>query len=356
MSIFMDSREGFEKVGASPGTVTYVGKERREKVKITLIDYSESKFLEQEITKIEDLSPYQQSSTITWVDVSGVHNTNIIEEIGEKFSLHPLTLEDIANTTQRPKIDEYEEYLFLELKIPYYKDATRAITVEQISLVVGEKFVISFQEKEEDILEPLRYRIRNAKGKIRKLGSDYLAYAIIDSIIDHYFVILEQFDEDIAVIEQELMEQTRPEILNTIYKLKRELIFLHKSIWPVREVVGNLQRGGYKLIGESLTPYLRDLYDHTIQTVETLETFRDTFSGMLELYLSSVSNKLNEVMKVLTIFAAIFIPLTFIAGVYGMNFKYMPELGWRWGYLLVWGVMGAVVLVMVGYFKKNKWM
>ena len=347
--------KALEHVGTSPGTVSYVGKERREKVRINVLDYSEQKFLEKEITKIEELLPYKKSSTITWVDITGVHDTKIIEEIGERFNLHPLTLEDIANTTQRPKIDEYEEYLFIELKIPYYEETTRKITVEQVSLVVGEKFVVSFQEKEEDILEPLRYRIRNAKGKIRQAGSAYLAYAIIDTIVDHYFVILEQVDEDIAEIEQQLIKHARPEILNIIYKLKRELIFLHRSIWPTREVVGNLQRGGYKLIDESLTPYLRDMYDHAIQAVETLETLKEMVSGMLELYLSSVSNKLNEVMKVLTIFAAIFIPLTFIVGVYGMNFKYMPEIGWRWGYFVTWGVMIAIVVIMLGYFKRNRW-
>jgi magnesium transporter len=350
--LFPRSSDG---VGASPGTISYVGKKRAERVKINLIDYDEAKLTEKNLAEVEEALAYKKKKSVTWLNITGVHNTKIVEAVGEKFELHPLILEDITNTTQRPKIDEYDDYLFVVLKMSYFDKETKDIIVEQLSMVINEDYVITFQERAMDILEPLRERIRANKGKIRKLGTDYLAYVIIDSIVDHYFTILEELGEEIENIEEALIIKARPHTLNHIYKLKRELIFLRKSIWPMREVVSNMQRGDYPLIKKTTIIFLRDAYDHTIQVVETIETFRDMVSGLLDLYLSNVSNHMNEIMKVLTIFSTIFIPLTFITGVYGMNFDNMPELRTEYGYFILWGVFVVLTIGMFVYFRKKKW-
>ena len=339
-----------------PGTVSYVGKKRETPVKLHILDYNETDYTEKNINSVKESLPFKEGPTVTWLNISGVHDTKIIEDVGEHFHIHPLVLEDIANTTQRPKFEEYDNYLFVILKMAYFQKNTNEVVLEQISLLIGTDYVISFQEKEGDVLEGLRARIRNNKGRVRKLGSDYLAYGILDMIIDNYFLVLEQIGEQIESLEEKLMHVADQEMLNSIYHLKQELLFLRKSIWPIREVVSGIQRAEHNLIQESTIVYLRDVYDHTIQVVETVETFRDMTSGMLDLYLSTISNRMNEVMKVLTIFAAIFIPLTFIVGVYGMNFDFMPELHWELGYYGIWGIMLTVILGMIIYFKKKKWL
>ena len=343
-------------VGASPGTISYVGRQRHEKVAIDLFDYNSDEITEKRLSNIDKALAYKEKDSVTWINITGVHDITLIEEVGRKFDLHPLILEDVTNTTQRPKIEDYGDYLFIVLKMAYFDNEQKDIIIEQVSLIFNSDYVITFQEKEADILDPLRERIRGDKGRIRKYGADYLFYGIIDSIIDHYFIILEQVGEELELIEEGLISNPNRETLNRIYKLKRELIFLRKSIWPMREVVSNLQRSGYSLIKKTTGIFLRDVYDHTVQVVETIETFRDMVSGMLDLYLTNVSNRMNEIMKVLTIFASIFIPLTFIVGVYGMNFKYMPELSWKWGYAGIWGVLITVGGGLMLYFKKKKWL
>jgi magnesium transporter len=288
--------------------------------------------------------------------LDGIHQVEILEQLGECMGVHPLVLEDILNTDQRPKLEDFDDYLFIVLKMSHYDDQNGEMEVEQISLILGPNYVVSFQERPGDVFDPIRERITNGRGRIRKLGADYLAYALIDAIVDHYFVVLEQIGEKIEFLEEELITDPTPETLQTIHNLKREMIFLRKSVWPLREVVGGLERRESPLIGESIAVYLRDVYDHTIQVIDTLETFRDMISGMLDIYLSSVSNRMNEVMKVLTIIATIFIPLTLIAGIYGMNFKHMPELEQPWGYPVVWGVMLATAIVMLIYFRRKKWL
>jgi magnesium transporter len=271
--------------------------------------------------------------------------------------LHPLVLEDILTTDQRPKMEDYDEYLYIVLRMLYYNDDhDDEVTTEQMSLILGMNFVLSFQERESDIFTPIIERMRNGKGRLRRMGADYLAYALMDSIVDHYFVILEKLGEKIEYLEDQLVVQATPATLQQIHGLKREMIFLRKSVWPLREVVGRMERGGSPLIRESTLVYLRDIYDHTIQVMDTIETFRDILSGMLDIYLSSISNRMNAVMKVLTVIATIFMPLTFIAGVYGMNFKYMPELEWHWGYPAIWGLMVTIALFMLYFFKKKKWL
>ncbi len=339
-----------------PGTVTYVGKEREIPVKLHILDYDETNFTEKDLVSISESLPFKDSPSVTWLNITGVHDEKVIHEIGETFKIHPLVLEDIANTTHRPKVEEHDNYLFVIIKMAYYNVDTSEVVMEQVSLLVGKNYVISLQEKEGDILESLRERIRNNKGKIRKLGSDYLMYGIMDTVVDHYFSVLEHIGEEIEEIEEQLMHSATQQLLQRIYALKQELVYLRKSIWPMREVVSTIQRTEYDLVKQDTFIYFRDVYDHTVQLVETVETFRDMSSGMLDLYLSTVSNKMNEVMKVLTIFAAIFIPLTFIAGVYGMNFEFMPELKWKLAYPVWWACIIILTVSMLIYFKKKKWL
>ncbi len=293
---------------------------------------------------------------VNWINIDGLHQIEVLEKLGECYGFHPLVLEDILNTDQRPKMEDSGDYLYIVLRMLNYNDKSSEIETEQVSLILGPNFVFSFQEKEEDVFDPVRERIRNNKGRIRKMGADYLAYALLDSIVDNYFTIMEKLGETIEFLEEELVTQPVPETLQTIHQLKRELIFLRKAVWPLREVISGLERGELVLIKETTRVYLRDVYDHTIQVIDTIETFRDMISGMLDIYLSSVSNRLNSVMKVLTIIATIFMPLTFIAGIYGMNFKFMPELEWRWGYPMVWVLVIFISVFMLIYFKKKRWL
>jgi magnesium transporter len=344
------------KIGLAPGSLVYTNKQKMEKTKITIIDYDEKSLKEKEAKSVEECFPFRKTSTVTWINIDGLHEVDSIEKIGRHFDLHSLVLEDIVNTSQRPKLEDFKDYIFIVLKMLSYDEGKKEVRAEQISIIIGSNFVISFQEVQGDVFNAIRERIRNSIGKIRKMGPDYLAYALLDAIVDNYFIILEKLGEDIEDIEDTLVKDPNPEIMHRIHYLKRETIFLRKSVWPLREVISALEREETSLIKETTGIYLRDVYDHTIRVIETVETFRDLVSGMLDIYLSSISNKMNNVMKVLTIIATIFIPLTFIAGIYGMNFKYMPELGWRWSYPLVWAVMISIAIFMILYFKDKKWL
>ena len=293
---------------------------------------------------------------VTWLDIDGVHQAEILEAVGAQVNLHPLVIEDIHNTYQRPKVEDYEEYLYIVLKMISWDEDSKEILGEQVSLILGQNYVLSFKEDPGDIFDPIRQRLREGKGRIRKMGADYLAYALLDQVVDHYFLVLENLGEQIEDLEEELVTNPDASTLQTIHHLKRELIFLRKSVWPLREAISSLERGESPLFQSETLVYLRDVYDHTIQVIDTIETFRDMVSGMLDIYLSSISNRMNEVMKVLTIIATIFIPLTFIAGVYGMNFVNMPELQWPGGYFMVWGVMIVIFIGMLIFFKRKKWL
>jgi magnesium transporter len=344
------------KVGLPPGTPVFVGEKKAESTRITLLDYDEARFEEKAIQTVEDCFPCKDSPTVSWINVDGVHDVDLIGKLADKFEIHPLTLEDIVNTQQRPKFEDYDKYLYFVLKMLIYDDATHEIQTEQVSLVLGPNYVVSFQEKPGDIFDHVRERIRTAKGRIRKMGTDYLAYSLIDAVVDHYFLILEKSGERIEELEDKVVLSPQPTTLQEIHRMKREMILLRRSVWPLREVIGALERGESRLIDKSTRPFLRDLYDHTIQVIDTVETYRDMLSGMHDTYLSSISNRMNEIMKVLTIIATIFIPLTFIAGIYGMNFAFMPELKWRWAYFAVLGIMAAVAAGMLVYFRRKKWL
>jgi len=343
-----------KKAGLPPGTLIHIGERKTEKTRITIIDYDETQFEEKQAKSIEECFPFKDKPTVTWINIDGIHQVEIIEKLGSHFGLHPLLLEDILNTEQRPKMEDFGDYIFVVLKMLYHDEAE--IEAEQVSLILGSNFVISLQEREGDVFDPIRERIRKGKGRIRKAGADYLAYALLDAIVDNCFLILETLGERIEDTEQQLAANPIPETLQLIRKLKKGMIFLRKAIWPLREVVSGLERCESVLIHESTGAYLRDVYDHTIQVIDTVESFRDMVSGMLDIYLSSISNKMNEVMKVLTIFAAIFIPLTFVAGIYGMNFQFMPELGWQWGYPMILIVMASIAAGMLNYFRRKRWL
>jgi magnesium transporter len=345
-----------QKAGLPPGTLVHVGEKRAETIRITYMDYDEHRFEEKQAAKIEDCFEFKATPTVTWINIDGLHDIETIEKIGGHFDLHPLILEDILNTNQRPKFEDLGEYVFSVLKMLSYDEKARSIQSEQVSIVLGANFVISFQESTGDVFEQIRDRIRNAKGRIRKMGCDYLAYCLIDAVVDNYFSILEKIGERIEALEEDLVSDPTTATLQLIHSLKGELLSLRRSVWPLRELINGLQRGESRLIRKTTGVYLRDVYDHTIQVIDTVEGLRDTVAGMLDIYLSSISNRMNAIMKVLTVIATIFIPLTFVAGIYGMNFKYMPELQWKWGYPAVWAVICAVVIGMVAYFKRKKWL
>lgn len=343
-----------KKTGLLPGSLVYIGKPYAEKSKITLIRYNETLYSEEEISSLASLGTQKEEDIITWITVDGLQDTAMLEELGNIYGLHPLVMEDILNTDQRPKMEDYGDYLYFVLR-NFSEGSNGYLISEQISIILGKNFVLSFREKESAIFEPIQARLAGNKGRIRKAGADYLLHAIIDNIVDNYFISMEALEEEIESLEDELVKKAPPATLGKIHSLKRKLIFIRKSLSPLREAISALERSDSLLVSESTEIYFKDIFDHVIAIIDSVETFRDMLSGMLDIYLSTVSNRLNEVMKVLTIIATIFMPLTFIAGIYGMNFKYMPELEWRWGYFAVWGVMLAVALSMIYYFKKKKW-
>ncbi|MFW6081484.1 MAG: magnesium/cobalt transporter CorA [Desulfosalsimonas sp.] len=352
----MQAEGAGRKYGMAPGSLVYIGDEKRAPITVNIMDYSEKGLTETEVDDLSACRDYASRDTVTWINISGVHDPAMIEELGRIFNLHPLLLEDILNTGTRPKIDDYDDLLFVVLKMVDYDPKIREIEHEQVSLVIKEGVVISLQEREGDVFDPVRARIRKTKGRIRRSGADYLAYALIDMIVDHYFTILEQVGEQIEALQDEVTEVQDKETIKDIHRFKHQIIYLRKTLWPVREIITNLLREESPVIGNDVRLYLRDVYDHTIQAVDTVEAQRDILAGVLDIYLTGVSNKMNEVMKVLTIIATIFIPLTFLAGIYGMNFEYMPELGWPYAYPVMWGVFIVIFAGMIWWFKRIKWL
>jgi magnesium transporter len=340
-----------------------------ERPKITIIDYDEQHYHEAEVKEVDECFRFKDQPTVTWINIDGLHQMDVLEKLGSCYGIHPLVLEDIL-TDQRPKIEDYDDYIFIVLKMLYYDEegdkkgegeddeddlGDTNLDMDQVSMILGPNFIISFKEKEVDVFNPLRDRLRMAKGKIRKQGADYLAYSMIDSIVDHYFLIMEKLGDHFEELEDSVVSDPEPGVLPAIYNLKRDMLFLRKSVWPLREAISKMQRSDSPLVSEPIKIYLRDVYDHTIQVIENIETFRDMSASLLETYLSSLSNKLNEVIKLLTIISTIFIPLTFLAGLYGMNFRFMPELESPLGYPAVLILMLMVVVTMMVYFRKKEW-
>ena len=349
-------KKASKKTGQSPGTLIHVGEQKVEKARIFLMNYDQNRLEEKELKRIEESFAYKDTPPVSWINIDGLHEVEVIEKIGTHFNIHPLTLEDIVNTGQRPKVEDFEDYIYLVFKMLKIDESANHLASEQVSLILGPHFLISFQETGGDVFNFVRERLRKGRIHIRKSGPDYLAYALIDAVVDHYFLILEKIGEKIEHFEEQLHVQPTPEILQAIHDLKRELIYFRKQAWPIREVLSTWQKTESAIIQEANKIFLRDVYDHTIQVIDTIESFRDIISGMTDLYLSTVSNKMNEVMKVLTIIATIFIPMTFVAGIYGMNFKYMPELEWKWSYPILGLVLILIFFGMMFYFKRKKWL
>jgi magnesium transporter len=345
------------KIGMSPGTLIPPIDGRTGPTKISAFHYNDVDLTENSpVPNIESVLPAKDVPGVTWIDIDGIHDTKLIEQVGAHFGFHPLVLEDIVTPDQRPKLEDYGDYLFVTLKMLTLQQGETEVKIEEISILCGANYVVTFQETEGDCFEPVRERIRRGKEKLRKAGPDYLMYALIDAIVDNYFAVLEVLGERFESLQEIVITVPEPSTLQTIHRLKNELLYLRKSVWPLRDVVTGLQRSESPLISRSTEIYLRDVHDHTIQVIDTIETFRDMLSSMLDIYLSSVSNRMNAVMKVLTIIATIFIPLTFIAGVYGMNFEFMPELHWRWGYPLIMFFMFSMGTGMLVWFHRKRWL
>ncbi|PWK18526.1 magnesium/cobalt transporter CorA [Xanthomarina spongicola] len=340
----------------SPSSIVYTGENPTEKLFIDAFDYSSDSINELELKSIEDTFSFKQTKSNTWININGLNHIQDIEKIGKHYNLHPLIIADIANTSQRPKIDVYDDYIFVVLKMLYY-DENEDIKIEQISLVLGSNYVLTFQEIEGDVFDNVRERLRLANGRIRTLGSDYLLYALIDAIVDHYYIVSETMGNKIEDLEDLLFHgQIKEDLSLQILNLKKEVLKIRRSIFPIREIISRIEKNEHVLIDKKTIQYYKDIYDHIIQLSDSIDIYREMIWSLMDMYMTTISNKMNEVMKVLTIMATIFIPLTFIAGIYGMNFDNMPELNYKYSYFILWAIMIVIFLGMIYYFKRKKWL
>ncbi len=342
------------KAGLPPGTVVHIGEKRAETTRIALLCYNAETYEEREVRTIEELAGVRGRG-VTWVHVTGVHDVELLARLGELFGLHPLVREDISNTDQRPKLEDYGDYVYIVVKLLHDGVSGSETRAEQVSIVLGADFVLSFEEAEPTAFEPVRERIRRARGQIRALGADFLAYALLDAVVDNYFLVLERFGERIEQLQEQLLVKAAHNSEVTLHQMRREMVLLRKTVWPLREVIGTLERGGSALFRRDTWVYLRDVYDHVIHMIDTLETFHEILTYTLDIHLLNATNRLNEVIKVLTVIATLFIPPTLIASIYGMNFRHMPELGWVWGYPLALALMLGAVVGMLVYFRRKRW-
>ncbi len=346
-----------KQIGLPPGTLVYTGEKRTEPISIKLFEYDKDTFSERNINDITEIKTSLENDKVSWILVDGVHNIELMEKFQNYFNIHPLAMEDIVHTTQRPKAEEYQEQLFIVLRMFLFEEDSGNLKNEQVSFILGKNYLLTFLEDPGDVFNPVRERIRKDGTKLRNNGADFLAYALIDAVVDSYFHILEKLGEEIEEIEDRLVANPTREDLQAVHQMRRNMILLRKSVWPLREVISHLQRNEINLINSSTQIYIRDLYDHIIQIMDTIESYRDMIVGMLDVYLSSTSNKLNEVMKFLTIISTLFIPLTFLAGVYGMNFHYFPELEIRWMYPWGFWIISSMISVgMIFFFKRKNWL
>jgi magnesium transporter len=342
-------------VGLPPGSVVFVGEKKAEAVQFSVLDYTADRLKEAQLSSADEVLPYRDSPTTTWINVSGVHDEAAIRTIGDHFGLHPLIQEDIVHTGQRPKLETYDDHVYVVSKMLYHDDEENHLHAEQVSFVLGGSYLISFQEDPGDVFDPVRTRLRQGRGRIRGAGTDYLTYALLDVIVDHYFVILEELGGRTEEIEDEVLDDPTPETQERINDLRRDLIFTRRMTWPKRELLSQLQRLDSPLWSEETRPFVRDTYDHAVQVLDLVESLRDVVGGLTDLYMTSLSNRMNEIMKVLTIIGTIFIPLTFVAGIYGMNFEYMPELTVWYGYPVAMTAMAAIAAVLLLYFRRKEW-
>jgi magnesium transporter len=343
------------KIGLAPGSIVYIGSNPEQKVSIDLIDYNSDAISFKKIKNLEECLNYAGNNNVTWINATGLSDISFIQQVGKTFDLHRLLLEDVVNTKHRPKLDEYPDFVYIILKMLYYNEEDE-LEVEHLNLLMSKKYVLTLQEISTDVFGPLRKRIEEASGRIRHRGTDYLTFAIMDSIIDHYFLIIERIGEKIIDLENKLFDGAEQDtIVRDIQNLKHEVIKVRRAIFPIREVVSRFEKLGDEVVEPETQPYARDLYDNTIQVIEAIESFRDSVNSLMDMHMNNISNNMNNVMKVLTIIATMFIPLTFIAGVYGMNFEYIPELKWHFGYLAFWVLIVVLIVLMMVYFRRKKW-
>lgn len=344
------------KVGLAPGALIHLGERKTEQAAIALIEYGDAGLTEHQFTSLAASQAYQPQLPVLWLNVHGLHEPEVMAEIGRRFKLHPLVLEDILNTNQRPKIDDYGDYLFIIARFFEIDAESHEISSDQVSLVLGRNFVLSFQERPSGRFDPVRERLRQDRGQIRKLGADYLAYSLLDAIVDRYFTILEDIGERTEELEDLMLERPKPGSLQAVHQLKRETLTLRRSIWPLREVINSLTRDDNRFFSPETRPYLRDVYDHTVHAIESLEANRDVIAGMLDIYLSAVSNRVNQEVRALTVVAIIFMPATLISGIFGMNFKTMPLLDLPTGFLIAIGLMAMVATTLSIVFWRRRWL
>jgi magnesium transporter len=341
--------------GLPPGELIHLGERKTKHVRISVFDYNEKSLLEKDISDLSEVSEYLGKKSVTWLNINGLHEIKHIEAVGKIFNVHSLVLEDVLNTNQRPKVEEFDDYLYVVVKMLSGNADGNGIDTEQVSLILGKNYVISLQEKEGDLFDPVRDRIRTMKGRIRKMGADFLMYSLVDAIVDHYFFILENIGTRINDLEEIVLSDPTPVTLQQIHKLKRDVIYLRKTIWPTRDMTMYLPQMPSSLISDDISIFLRDLYDHVMRVNEAIETYRDMITAVLDIYLTTINNRMNEVMKVLTIISTIFIPLSFFAGIYGMNFDFMPELHYKWGYYILLFAMMCIAGAMMLFFRKKRW-
>ena len=359
--LFLRRPKSTKALNQVPGTVTYIGRKESAETRLEVIDYNKESFERHISTNPEDAFNFEDDDKNTWININGLSNTREIEKLGKYYDLHPLILEDIVNTNQRPKVDEFQDYIFLVVKMLYYpKDSAQkangTLVNEHISIVVGKDYLLTFQEADGDVFEGIRDRLANAKGRIRNHGTDYLLFSLLDAIIDQYFEVIDSIGDKIELLEDKLFQaQPSDDITYDIQELKRAILRIRRAVFPLREVLSRLEKIDNDIIDDKIGNYFRDLYDHIIQVSENIDIYREMTWGLMDMYMTTISNKMNEVMKVLTIIATIFIPLTFIAGIYGMNFQNMPELEWEYSYFVLLGIMIFIFIMMIYYFRRKKW-
>jgi len=345
-----------KKVGIAPGELIHVGERKVENTRIRAMDYSPDHLDEKLLDQVDDCFPFKETETVSWVNIDGLHETDVYEKLGKYYDIHPLVLADVLNTTQRAKYEEYDHQIFAVVKMFSYKEEAKEVQSEQVSFIIGKNHLFTFQERYGDVFEGVRERIRKGKGRVRKMGPAYLAYLLMDVIVDNYFVVLEKIGERIEALEEHIASNPSTSALRELHHLKRTIISIRRAVWPLREVAQSFRNADSDLLDDATKPFFRDLYDHTIQAMDVVDTYREMLSSIADFYQSSLSNRMNQVMKVLTVFASTFIPLTFVAGIYGMNFEYMPELKWKYGYFVTLGGFAAIGIGLLLFFKRKRWL
>ena len=344
-----------KQIGQAPGAPIFIGNRKTDEIEVTIMDYDREDLFETTLLNLDDIKKYKEKESVTWINIYGLHDTVLIEEVAKVFELHPLTLESLLNTGSRPNMEDHDSYLQFNIKMMSFKASSKEIESEQLTLVLSDKFILTFQERPGDNFEPIRQRIRKNKGRVRKMSTDFLAYLLLETTVENYLVILSRLGELIEDTEEKIIEEPSKDLLFQIFNFKKEMNYLSKTIRPVRDFFVRFNRLESSIVSDSALPFLKDLLELSTQAVEVVDVYREMLSDQVSLYDSRINSKLNEIMKVLTIFSVVFIPLTFIAGIYGTNFEYIPELKYKYGYFIFWVVLIITAVTMLTIFRKKKW-